>query len=369
MGSVVSDLHANQNKESDPSKQLISQKLEEIKDELFAKIDNGAKFISSFDYSLTKSPDEVVEENHVDVDFEVFEILANKFKEDAIELFETKPDLNLTELISALCSEFYCSDHKVTVKDSKLVIEQMKKDDADLEYQEVLSQPFDDNVLSLFIIKGGLILICKKATYVFPIQQEDSKVKGKLIQVFRPYHENFICPYSFDDDVCWCYWESEKKVIKFSHDSKFEIPCQNPPKAMTTHHSNIFCVAGDCGGIWCINASNNTFENLTSKMLFLATIDHVTVVSHVKLLLWSIASNRVVVLTEASGGKWKASSKMEWKFPTKVLKTSEESNLGDAYLVPAVKKENGGENEEGEEKFVFLYIKKDTAFRRQSSMT
>ena len=250
-------------------------------------------------------------------------------------------------------AEFYCADYKISTKDSKLTIEKMKITDDKLEFEQIFSEDFDGEILSVHLIKETLILIGKQSTYSIDMSDSVEQSK-KLMHNFRPSYQHFVCPYSYRGAICWCYWNSDRNAIEFSHSPTFSTESKNCPVVKTTQHSDTFCLSIDDGSVWCIKAFEATFENLTTRMLPVASIDHVSVISPVKLLLWSTQSKRAVVLTKPSNGNWTSSAKIDWEDPSEIIKATEESGLGNAYLVPAIKILRDEFCEVYETKYIFL---------------
>ena len=115
-----------------------------------------------------------------------------------------------------------------------------------------------------------------------------------------PENENFLWPYFSLDSLkfCWSYWDSEKSMVKFTHNKDFFISCNKCPKInMTSSIPGYLCFIDENDKRILLFAINSgSLIEIELEQLQMESVDCVSVIAADEICVWSITSKKLQLL-------------------------------------------------------------------------
>ena len=136
-----------------------------------------------------------------------------------------------------------------------------------------------------------------------------------------PIYEELLMPYSNTKgrgQLLWAYYDTERKLIKFSHNTLFEIPCDTKPVAKSNVASNIcFFFNSKAKDLIYVDTIAQKYEYIP---YFVHRVDEADCVSNPyndqEIMIWEKKTKRLVILRKPhmrwNFSKWKVSETVTW---------------------------------------------------------
>ena len=293
-----------------------------------------AHLVQDFHAVGRKAQTELTTSNELTIDDPQIESLQAKQISDSFENFRTSiaTQIKSTKFYEAsthyVCNKSQSEFYKISVGGGQLISEQINLDKSSMKHATIQSNQISfklaiEKVYPLHLDNGPMFVLImtkdKQAFFSFlPFQDEC------FLPVRYPSQKHILWPYystsasakettNGDDDINaiihWSYWDEDKRQIRFTHNSKFNIQCQNLPFIRMS--------SSDCVYLVFVTTENNlVLTNLRASSFEVIELQEKIDIQCVSyepgfLILWSEDGKSVYLLKKINSG-WSTATEISW---------------------------------------------------------
>ena len=225
-----------------------------------------------------------------------------------------------------------------------------------LEFLNVGELEFHEDVKSYFSVNDSNYLcsciISTHSNFVYRIDILPSNICLKTA-IDLPSFPNLVCHFvlnSNNSQMHWCYWLERGKVLKFSHNSNFEINCSSTPKMRSRElGGHRFCLTTENNEILIVNPNFPVRDLIPRNRHCVTSIDYLTIISD-WILIWDVEKMSVTCMFKRNN-QWNVLETRKWQDSTRLI-SFENVHLERVRCLPALESSSG----DGRGDFVFMTL-------------
>ena len=209
-----------------------------------------------------------------------------------------------------------------------------------LDYKHLGEIEFTDDIVSQYSVYDGKFLCSCIILSSTKLHRIDVKYSNKCqkTELVLPTFQCLVCPYippySGDDEVYWCYWLQDRQVLKFTHDTSFEIQCSSKPKYSGREIRGWgLCLATENNEILIVYLIRKEHDSIPFSKHRVTPISHVTFLAN-RLFIWS-AANKSITFMIPKNNQWNVVETQNWQYATQLI-SFKHSRLKRFRLLPAL---------------------------------
>ena len=179
--------------------------------------------------------------------------------------------------------------------------------EAKLNYHLVGQLAFNDYVKHYYhlIDYQGMcsVVVLGKSAYRIDVKENS---ECKLSKIATPTFEQVLCPYAIsgnENEIHWCYWVEDRKLLKFSHNSSFKVGgLSSMPnfKAKNVRGPEL-CFVTECNRVLIADPAKHSSELVLLDGAEVQNFDSITFFNTKYLFCWSVQSSAIICLKNENG--------------------------------------------------------------------
>ena len=275
----------------------------------------------STEYRVETPEFDNLKESFVKLGEEIDEKLKISFFKTEKKLSEAKKATKKIAVAGSDLSNFLVAIENWQMKLSRITA---KASSCSLEYKHLGELEFTDDIVSRYSVFDinrlcSLIILSSTKMYRIDIKHPNvCKKKELVLPTFQCIVCSYIYPYSDGDEVDWCYWLQDRQVLKFTHDTYFEIQCSSKPKYSGRDIEWwSLCFATENNEILIVDLANSRHRIIPSSKHRVTPISHVTLLGGF-LFIWS-TENKSITSMMHKNNEWNVVETQNWHDATQLI--------------------------------------------------